>query len=225
VKAIGRGAKGALRAGATTYANHISSHPAPASACCHVHRAGQKAFVGPISRRCPPDRMKKSLLVVGSVAIGDRVRVLLPHARRRLLTVTEVLPQILPLGGRDPDLCAQELRESRHQILTAPRVTKLTKSPTASPPPSTTAIGQTQTLEVETRNRAVSSPAISRISGLEKLVVRPSEAPSCIAFYCQDHVRALRDRLLSPDAMLAPSRARGGGVSCVEAIKGRKSIR
>ncbi len=86
-----------------------------------------------------PDRMPKSLLVIGSGAIGIEFASFYRTLGAEV-TVVEVLPQILP--AEDAEIAAFARKSFEKQgikILTGAKVTKLDKQPTASPRPSTTA--------------------------------------------------------------------------------------
>jgi dihydrolipoamide dehydrogenase len=86
-----------------------------------------------------PPKMPKSLLVVGSGAIGIEFA----SFYRTLgadVTVVEVLPQILPV--EDAEIAAFARKSFERQglkIMTGAKVTKLDRKPTASSPPSTMA--------------------------------------------------------------------------------------
>ena len=87
-----------------------------------------------------PERMPKSLLVVGSGAIGIEFASFF-HTMGADVTVVEVLPQILPVEDAEiAGLARKRVREAGHQDPHAtPRSRNSRRRPTASSPPSTTA--------------------------------------------------------------------------------------
>src|SRR3989454_10889041 len=119
-----------------------------------------------------PDSMPKSLLVVGSGAIGIEFA----SFYRTLgadVTVVEVLPQILP--AEDAEIAAFARKQFEKQgikILTGARVTKLDKKSDSATATIDDGKGGTQTLTVERVISAVGVTGNIENLGLEKLGVK-----------------------------------------------------
>ena len=91
-----------------------SSRPARGRACCRGS-SPTRSWSGPISRRWCRSEMPKSLLVVGSGAIGIEFASFF-RTMGAEVTVVEVLPQILPVEDAEiAGLRAQAVREAGHQ--------------------------------------------------------------------------------------------------------------
>ena len=112
-----------------------------------------------------PDRMPKSLLVIGSGAIGIEFASFYRTLGAEV-TVVEVLPQILPV--EDAEIAAfarKQLREAGHQDFHRRQGRQnSTKRPTASPPPSTTARAARRRSPSTASFRRSASSATSRTS-------------------------------------------------------------
>src|SRR6202008_2264917 len=167
-----------------------------------------------------PDRMPKSLLVVGSGAIG----VEFASFYRTLgseVTVVEVLPQILPV--EDAEIAAFARKQFEKQgikIMTGAKVTKLDKKARKLPPPIEGGQGKTQTITVDRVISAVGVVGNIENLGLEKLGVKTDRGTIVIDGFCKTNVPgiyAIGDVAGPP--MLA-HKAEHEGVICVEAIKG-----
>jgi dihydrolipoamide dehydrogenase len=119
-----------------------------------------------------PDRMPKSLLVVGSGAIGIEFA----SFYRTLgadVTVVEVLPQILPVEDAEIQAFARKSFEKQGiKILTGAKVTKLDKKADSVAATIDDGKGKTQTLEVERVIAAVGVTGNIENLGLEKLGVK-----------------------------------------------------
>src|SRR3977135_775205 len=169
-----------------------------------------------------PDRMPKSLLVVGSGAIGIGF---LSFSRTlgADVTVVEVLPQILPVEDAEIQAFARKSFEKQGiKILTGAKVTKLDKKADSVTATIDDGKGKTQTLEVERVIAAVGVTGNIENLGLEKLGVKTERGTIVIDGYCKTNVRgiyAIGDVAGPP--MLA-HKAEHEGVICVEAIKGLK---
>jgi dihydrolipoamide dehydrogenase len=168
-----------------------------------------------------PDKMPKSLLVVGSGAIGIEFASFY-RTMGAEVTVVEVLPQILPV--EDAEIAAVARKQFEKQgikILTAAKVTKLDKKSD-----SVTATieegGKTQTLTVDRVISAVGVVGNVENVGLEKLGVKIERGLVKIDEFNRTNVPgiyAIGDVCGPP--MLA-HKAEHEGVICVEAIKGLK---
>jgi dihydrolipoamide dehydrogenase len=169
-----------------------------------------------------PDRMPKSLLVVGSGAIGIEFA----SFYRTLgadVTVVEVLPQILP--AEDAEIAAFARKSFEKQgikIITGAKVTKLDKKPDSVTATIDDGKGKTETITVERVISAVGVTGNIENLGLEKLGVKTDRGTIVIDGYCKTNVPgiyAIGDVAGPP--MLA-HKAEHEGVICVEAIKGLK---
>jgi len=168
-----------------------------------------------------PDKMPKSLLVVGSGAIGIEFASFY-RTMGAEVTVVEVLPQILPV--EDAEIAAVARKQFEKQgikILTAAKVTKLDKkndSVTATIEEG----AKTQTLTVDRVISAVGVVGNVENLGLEKLGVKIERGLVKIDEFNRTNVPgiyAIGDVCGPP--MLA-HKAEHEGVICVEAIKGLK---
>ena len=167
-----------------------------------------------------PEQMPKSLLVIGSGAIGIEFASFYRTLGAEV-TVVEVLPQILPV--EDAEIAAFARKQFEKQgikILTGAKVTKLEKKATASPRPSTTARAARRPLTVERVISAVGVVGNIENLGLEKLGVKTERGAIVVDRLSRTNVPgiyAIGDVAGPP--MLA-HKAEHEGVICVEAIKG-----
>ncbi len=169
-----------------------------------------------------PERLPKSLLVVGSGAIG----VEFASFYRTLgaeVTIVEVLPQILPVEDAEIAAAARKSFEKQGiKILTGAKVTKLEKKADQVTATIDDGKGGTQTLTVERVISAVGVVGNVENLGLEKLGVKTDRGTIVIDGYGRTNVPgiyAIGDVAGPP--MLA-HKAEHEGVVCVEAIKGLK---
>jgi dihydrolipoyl dehydrogenase len=169
-----------------------------------------------------PDRVPKSLLVVGSGAIGVEFASFFRSLGSEV-TVVEVLPQILPVEDAEIAAFARKSFEKQGiKILTGAKVTKLEKK------------SDSVTAHIEDAKGGKSSPAFERVIsavgvvgnsenlGLEKLGVKIDRGTIVIDGLGRTNVPgvyAIGDVAGPP--MLA-HKAEHEGVICVEAIKGLK---
>src|SRR5579862_6902965 len=167
-----------------------------------------------------PDRMPKSLLVIGSGAIGIEFA----SFYRTLgadVTVVEVLPQILPAEDAEIATFARKSFEKQGiKILTGAKVTKLDKKPDSVTATIDDGKGGTQTLTVERVISAVGVVGNIENLGLEKLGVKTERGMIVIDGACKTNVPgiyAIGDVAGPP---LLAHKAEHEGVICVEAIKG-----
>ena len=97
---------------------------------------GDKKLVWTYFEAMNPDKMPKSLLVVGSGAIGIEFASFY-RTMGAEVTVVEVLPQILPVEDAEiAGIARKQFEKQGMKIIAGAKVTKLDKRPTASPPPS-----------------------------------------------------------------------------------------
>jgi dihydrolipoamide dehydrogenase len=169
-----------------------------------------------------PDTMPKSLLVVGSGAIGIEFASFYRQLGAEV-TVVEILPQILPV--EDEEIAAHARKRFEKQgmrILTSAKVTKLDKSGGGVTATVETAPGKTETIKV---NRVISAVGVvGNIEGmgLEKLGVKTEKGIIVTQPFGKTSVKglyAIGDVAGPP--MLA-HKAMHEGVICVEAIAGQK---
>ncbi|MSP32100.1 MAG: dihydrolipoyl dehydrogenase [Pseudolabrys sp.] len=166
-----------------------------------------------------PDKMPKSLLVIGSGAIGIEFASFY-RTMSAEVTVVEVLPQILPVEDHEIQAFARKSFEKQGiKILTSAKVTKLDKKAD-----SVTATieegGKTQTITAERMISAVGVVGNIENLGLEKLGVKTEHGCVAVDPFNKTNVPgiyAIGDVCGPP--MLA-HKAEHEGVVCIEAIKG-----
>ena len=167
-----------------------------------------------------PDKMPKSLLVVGSGAIGIEFASFF-RTMGAEVTVVEVLPQILPVEDAEIAKFAHRALEKQGiKILTNTKVTKLEKKSDSVVATIDDGKGKAQTIEVDRVISAVGVVGNIENLGLEKLGVKTDRGCIVIDGYCKTSVPgiyAIGDVAGPP--MLA-HKAEHEGVICVEAIKG-----
>src|SRR6202046_368702 len=167
-----------------------------------------------------PEKMPKSLLVVGSGAIVIEFA----SFYRTLgsdVTVVEVLPQILPVEDAEIAAFARKSFEKQGiKIFTGSRVTKLDKKADSVTATIDDGKGGTQTLTVDRVIAAVGVVGNIENLGLEKLGVKTERGSIVIDGACKTNVPgiyAIGDVAGPP---LLAHKAEHEGVICVEAIKG-----
>jgi len=168
-----------------------------------------------------PEKMPKSLLVIGSGAIGIEFASFYCTLGAEV-TVVEVLPQILPVEDAEVAAFARKSFEKQGiKILTGTKVTKLDKKSDSV----TATIEDGKTTQSLTFDRVISAVGVvGNIEnlGLEKLGVKTDRGTIAIDGYGRTNVPgiyAIGDVAGPP--MLA-HKAEHEGVICVEAIKGLK---
>jgi dihydrolipoamide dehydrogenase len=170
-----------------------------------------------------PDRIPKSLLVVGSGAIGIEFASFY-RALGAAVTMVEVLPQILPV--EDAEIAAFARRAFEKQgmkILTGAKVTKLDKRSDGGADSVTAAIDDGKGTQAITAERVISAVGVvGNIEnlGLEKLGVKAERGvivADGLGKTGVPGIYAIGDVAGPP--MLA-HKASHEGVVCVEAIKG-----
>jgi dihydrolipoamide dehydrogenase len=167
-----------------------------------------------------PDKMPKSLLVVGSGAIGIEFASFY-RTMGAEVTVVEVLPQVLPVEDAEISKFAQKAFEKQGiKILTNTKVTKLEKKSDSVIATLDDGKGKPQTIEVDRVISAVGVVGNIENLGLEKLGVKTDRGCIVIDGFCKTNVPglyAIGDVAGPP--MLA-HKAEHEGVICVEAIAG-----
>src|SRR5664280_2268618 len=166
-----------------------------------------------------PDRLPKSLLIIGSGAIGIEFASFYRTLGAEV-TVVEVLPQILPIEDAEiAGLARKSFEKQGIKIMTDAKVTKLEKKST-----SVTATiekgGKSQTITAERVISAVGVVGNVEDLGLEKLGVKTERGIIAVDQFNRTNVPgiyAIGD--VSGPPMLA-HKAEHEGVVCVEAIKG-----
>src|ERR1700691_541662 len=169
-----------------------------------------------------PEKMPKTLLVIGSGAIGIEFASFYRTLGAEV-TVVEVLPQILPAEDAEIAAFARKAFEKQGiKILTGAKVTKLDKKPDSVTATIDDGKGGTQSLTVERVISAVGVTGNIENLGLEKLGVKTDRGTIAIDGFCRTNVPgiyAIGDVAGPP--MLA-HKAEHEGVVCIEAIKGLK---
>ena len=169
-----------------------------------------------------PDIMPKSLLVVGSGAIGIEFASFFKTLGADV-TVVEILPQILPV--EDAEIAAHARKRFEKQgmkIHTEAKVTKLEKGKNDVTATIEMKGGKTETLKVDRVISAVGVVGNIEGLGLEALGVKIERGTIVVDGLCRTNVEgvyAIGDVAGPP--MLA-HKAEHEGVVCVEAIKGLK---
>jgi dihydrolipoamide dehydrogenase len=167
-----------------------------------------------------PDRMPKSLLVIGSGAIGIEFASFYRSFGAEV-TVVEVLPQILPVEDAEIAAFARKAFEKQGiKIYTGAKVTKLDKKSDSVTATIDDGKGLTQTLSVGRVISAVGVTGNIENLNLEKLGVKTDRGTIAIDGLGRTNVPgiyAIGDVAGPP--MLA-HKAEHEGVICVEAIKG-----
>ncbi|WP_315799786.1 dihydrolipoyl dehydrogenase [Bradyrhizobium sp. SZCCHNS3002] len=167
-----------------------------------------------------PDRMPKSLLVVGSGAIGIEFASFF-RTMGSEVTVVEVLPQILPVEDAEiAGIARKQLEKQGLKIMTGAKVTKLDKKSDSVVATIDDGKGKTETVEFDRVISAVGVVGNIENLGLEKLGVKTDRGCIVIDGYGKTNVPglyAIGDVAGPP--MLA-HKAEHEGVVCIEAIKG-----
>src|SRR3977135_3247408 len=167
-----------------------------------------------------PEKMPKSLLVVGSGAIGIEFASFF-HTMGADVTVVEVLPQILPVEDAEiAGLARKRFEKQGIKILSSTKVTKLEKKSDSVVATIDDGKGKPQTIEFERVISAIGVVGNIENLGLEKLDVKTDRGVVVIDGFGKTNVPgiyAIGDVAGPP--MLA-HKAEHEGVVCVEAIKG-----
>jgi dihydrolipoamide dehydrogenase len=167
-----------------------------------------------------PDRVPKSLLVIGSGAIGIEFASFFRTFGAEV-TVVEVLPQILPVEDAEISAFARKQFEKQGiKIFTGAKVTKLDKQADSVTATIDDGKGGTQTLTVERVISAVGVTGNIENLGLEKVGVKAERGAIMVDPLSRTSVPgiyAIGDVAGPP---LLAHKAEHEGVICVEAIKG-----
>jgi dihydrolipoamide dehydrogenase len=214
----GEAPKGALGAGAYQAKHIIIATGARPRVLAGIEP--DKKLVWTYFEAMVPDRIPKSLLVIGSGAIGIEFASFYRTLGAEV-TVVEVLPQILP--AEDAEIAAFARKSFEKQgikIFTGAKVTKLDKKPDSVTATIDDGRGATQSLTVERVISAVGVVGNIENLGLEKLGVKTDRGAIVIDGMCKTSVPgiyAIGDVAGPP---LLAHKAEHEGVICVEAIKG-----
>jgi dihydrolipoamide dehydrogenase len=167
-----------------------------------------------------PDRVPKTLLVIGSGAIGIEFASFYRTLGAEV-TVVEVLPQILPAeDGEIAAFARKSFEKQGIKIFTGAKVTKLEKKADTVTATIDDGKGGTQTLTAERVISAVGVVGNIENLGLEKLGVKTDSGAIVIDGMCKTNapgIYAIGDVAGPP---LLAHKAEHEGVICVEAIKG-----
>ena len=167
-----------------------------------------------------PDRIPKSLLVIGSGAIGIEFASFYRTLGAEV-TVVEVLPQILPVEDAEIAAFARKSFEKQGiKIFTGAKMTKLDKKSDSVTATIADGKGGIQTLTVERVISAVGVVGNIENLGLEKLSVKTDRGFIVIDGMCKTNVPGLYAIGDVAGPPLLAHKAEHEGVICVEAIKG-----
>jgi dihydrolipoamide dehydrogenase len=169
-----------------------------------------------------PDRVPKSLLVIGSGAIGIEFASFFRTLGSEV-TVVEVLPQILPV--EDAEIAAfarKQFEKQGMKIHTGAKVTKLDKKGGSVTATYEDAKGNKQSGEFERVISAVGVVGNSENLGLEKVGVKTDRGTIVIDGYGRTNVPGIYAIGDVAGAPMLAHKAEHEGVVCVEAIKGLK---
>jgi dihydrolipoamide dehydrogenase len=218
VKPKGEGPKGALGPGAYQAKHIIIATGARPRVLPGIE--SDKKLVWTYFEAMVPDRVPKSLLVIGSGAIGVEFASFFCTLGSEV-TIVEVLPQILPVEDAEIAAFARKSFEKQGiKIMTGAKVTKLDKKGDGVTAEIEDAKGQKSSLAVERVISAVGVVGNVENLGLEQLGVKTERGTIVIDGHCRTNVPgiyAIGDVAGPP--MLA-HKAEHEGVICVEAIKG-----
>src|SRR5438046_3059972 len=135
-----------------------------------------------------PERMPKSLLVIGSGAIGIEFASFYRTLGAEV-TVVEVLPQILPVEDAEISAFARKSFEKQGiKILTGAKVTKLEKMPNSVMATIDDGKGGTQTLVVDRVISAVGVTGNIENLGLEKVGVKTERGAVVVDAYSRTNI-------------------------------------
>jgi dihydrolipoamide dehydrogenase len=181
---------------------------------------GDKKLVWTYFEAMNPDKMPKSLLVVGSGAIGIEFASFYRTLGAEV-TVVEVLPQIMPVEDAEiAGFARKQFEKQGIKILTGAKVTKLDKKADSVTATIEDGKGKTEQITVDRVISAVGVVGNIEGFGLEKLGVKTDRGCIVIDGYGKTNVPgiyAIGDVAGPP--MLA-HKAEHEGIICVEAIKG-----
>jgi dihydrolipoamide dehydrogenase len=169
-----------------------------------------------------PEQMPKSLLVVGSGAIGIEFASFYSSFGAEV-TVVEVLPQILPVEDAEiAGLARKAFEKQGIKILTGAKVTKLDKKADGVTATIDDGKGGTQTITAERIISAVGVTGNVENLGLEKLGVKIERGSIVVDGHGRTNVPGIYAIGDVAGAPMLAHKAEHEGVICVEAIKGLK---
>ncbi len=178
-------------------------------------------FIWTAKEAMTPDVMPKSLLVVGSGAIGIEFASFYRTLGAEV-TVVEMLDTILPVEDREiSKLAAKQFTQQGMTLLTGATVEKIDKSGAIARATIKTKEGKSQTVEAERVIVAIGIVGNSDGLGLEEVGVTTDRGHVVIDEYCRTNVAgvyAIGDLVAPP--WLA-HKASHEGVLCVEKIVGK----
>jgi dihydrolipoamide dehydrogenase len=218
VKAKGEGPKGALGAGSYQAKHIILATGARPRVLPGIEP--DKTLIWTYFEAMVPERMPKSLLVIGSGAIGIEFASFY-RTMGAEVTVVEVLPQILPVeDGEIAALARKAFEKQGIKIMTGAKVTGIDKQADSVIAQIEDAKGAKQSIAAERVISAVGVTGNVEGLGLEKLGVKTDRGTIVVDGFSRTNVPgvyAIGDVAGPP--MLA-HKAEHEGVVCVEAIKG-----
>jgi dihydrolipoamide dehydrogenase len=169
-----------------------------------------------------PERIPKSLLVIGSGAIGIEFASFYRDFGAEV-TVVEILPQILPVEDAEiAGFARKQFEKEGIKIFTGAKLTKLEKKTDGAVATIEDAKGGTQSVAVERVISAVGVTGNIENLGLEKLGVKTERGAIVVDALNRTNIPgiyAIGDVAGPP---LLAHKAEHEGVICVEAIKGLK---
>jgi dihydrolipoamide dehydrogenase len=169
-----------------------------------------------------PERIPKSLLVIGSGAIGIEFASFYRDFGAEV-TVVEILPQILPVEDAEiAGFARKQFEKEGIKIFTGAKLTKLEKKTDGAVATIEDAKGGTQSVAVERVISAVGVTGNIENLGLEKLGVKTERGAIVVEALNRTNIPgiyAIGDVAGPP---LLAHKAEHEGVICVEAIKGLK---
>jgi dihydrolipoamide dehydrogenase len=169
-----------------------------------------------------PERLPKSLLVIGSGAIGIEFASFYRTLGAEV-TVVEVLPQILPVEDAEiAGLARKSFEKQGIKILTGAKVSKLDKKADSVTATIDDGKGGTQTLTVERVIAAVGVVGNTENLGLEKVGVKVERGAIVVDEFNRTTVPGIYAIGDVAGAPLLAHKAEHEGVVCIEAIKGLK---
>src|ERR1700755_1006316 len=171
-----------------------------------------------------PEKMPKSLLVVGSGAIGIEFASFF-HTMGSDVTVVEVLPQILPVEDAEiAGFARKQFEKQGIKIMTGAKVTKLDKKADSVTATIDDGKGGTETVTVDRVISAVGVVGNVENLGLEKLGVKIERGTIVIDGVCKTNVPgiyAIGDVAGPP---LLAHKAEHEAVICVEKLAGLPNV-
>jgi len=168
-----------------------------------------------------PDTMPKSLLVVGSGAIGIEFASFYRTLGAEV-TVVEILPQILPI--EDEEIAAharKRFEKAGMKILTSAKVTKLEKGANNVTATIETAPGKAEKITADRVISAVGVVGNIENLGLEKVGVKTERGVVVIDGQCRTSIKGIYAIGDVAGAPMLAHKAMHEGVMCVEIIAGQ----